>query len=158
METKPLPATTADGKTALDILGSPELLELMVQLQRSAPALTQIMARIEALKATGGLDGLLELLDALGAAQCSMTDGMIARLADKGRVAMELVDALMLSGVTERLPAMLAAMQAANAEARSDPHFVNPLEVLTAPRGPEMQYVIKFLLAVARRMPAAMGA
>jgi len=149
---------TASGKTALDILGSPEVLLLLEQLQRSAPALTQIMARIEALQKTGGLCRVLELMDVLAAAQSSMTDGMISRLADKGRVALELVDALMLSGVTERLPALLAAMQAAGAEAKADTGHVSPLTVLTAPREPEMQFVLRFLLALARRLPAAMGA
>lgn len=135
---------------------SPEIQALLVQLQRTAPALIHVMQRLERLQATGALDHVLDLMEVVSALQSSLTDPMMASLGDKLRVAMELLDALMTSGVTDRLPALLDAAHAANVEAMADTSHVSPLTVLSAPREPELQFVMKFLLAFSRRLPPVM--
>jgi len=135
---------------------SPEIVELLAELRRSAPALTRMVAKLAALEESGGLDALLELVQVLQAAKVSMTDGMIARLSDAARVAMELMDVLMISGMPDRAPALLKAAMEARDAAAADPERVSPLDFLAAPKEPEIQFMLKFMLAMARRLPAAM--
>lgn len=139
-------------------LGSPELLALAEQLRRSAPALTHILQRLEQVQASGALDTLFDLAEMAHAARVSMSDAQIARLASAGRVALELLDVLMASGLPDRAPALLAATVAARDAAAADKGFIGPLDALLAPKEKELQFVLKFMLALARRLPQAMQA
>lgn len=142
--------------TALDVLASPELIVLLDQMRRSAPALTRILQRLEQFQASGALDTVIDLADVAHAARISMSDSMIARMANGGRVMFELMDILMASGLPDRAPALLQATQEARDAAAADQSFVGPLDFLTAPKEPELQFVLKFMLAMARRLPKAM--
>lgn len=139
----------------LDVAASPEVGELLTQLRQSAPVLTKTLQRLEALNQTGALDTLLDLAEMVQAAKVSMSDVMIARMANAGQVAMELMDGLMASGVAERVPALMQATIEARDEAVADKHFVSPLEVLKLPKEPELQFMFKFMIALARRLPKA---
>jgi len=142
--------------TAADVLASPEVIELLDQMRRSAPALTRILQRLEQFQASGALDTVIDLADVAHAARISMSDAMIARMANGGRVILELVDILMASGLPDRAPALLQATQEARDAAVADQSFIGPLDFLSAPKEPELQFVLKFMLAMARRLPKAM--
>lgn len=139
----------------LDVAASPEVGELLTQLRQSAPVLTKTLQRLEALNETGTLDTLLDLAETIQAAKVSMSDTMIARMANAGRVAMELMDGVMTSGVAERAPALMQATIEARDEAVADKHFVSPLAVLKLPKQPEFQFLVKFMIALAKRLPKA---
>lgn len=142
--------------TAAEVLASPDVILLLDQMRRSAPALTRILQRLEQFQASGALDSVIDLADVAHAARVSMSDSTIARLASAGRVAMELMDVLMVSGLPDRATALLTATQEARDAAAADPGFIGPLDFLTAPKEPELQFVLKFMLAMARRLPKAM--
>lgn len=142
----------AAGPTAADLLNSPEIIGLLAEMRRSAPALTRILIRLEQLECTGALANLMELVDVFAALKASMSDAMVHRMGESMRRGLETMDAVMQSGLPEHLPALAAAADRARAEAAKDTHFVSPLEVLAAPRQPEMQWVMRFMLALAREM------
>lgn len=152
-------SANADGLADLiEVLSSQEILGLLRQLQGAAPSLTKTLVRLEQLSTSGALDSLLELAEIVQAARVSMSDTMIAHLADSGRVAMELMDVLMVSGLPDRGPALLQAVQEARDAAVADTSTVRLWDLLMAPKEPELQFVLKFLLALARRLPKAMQA
>ncbi len=137
----------------VDAATSPEMMELIQQARQSAPALTGALRRLEQASRTGALDTLLDLAEVLQAARVSMSDAMIARLAETARSAAEAGDLLVTSGVMERAPALARSISGAWDEATSDSRYVGPLELLRALRRPETQLSLKFLLALARRLP-----
>jgi uncharacterized protein YjgD (DUF1641 family) len=141
--------------TAVDVLASPEVITLLDQMRRSAPALTQTLRRVEQLQISGALDTVLDLAEVVHVARISMSDTMIARLASNGRVMLEMVDVLMASGLPERAPALVQATQEALGAAVADKSFVGPLDVLKSPKQPELQFLLKFIFAFARRLPKA---
>lgn len=142
--------------TALDLLASPEFLALLDQARRSAPALTRILQRLEQFQKSGALDTVIDLADVAHAARISMSDSMVQRMANGVRVGMELMDVLMSSGIPDRAPALLNATMEARDAAAADKSFIGPLDVLAAPKEEELQFVIKFMMALARRLPNAM--
>ncbi|BDG62286.1 hypothetical protein [Caldinitratiruptor microaerophilus] len=142
--------------TALDVLASPEVLDLLVQLKAAAPALNRALGRLVPLIESGGLDDLLDLVEVLRAVKASATDGMIARAGDKINRGLELLDAIMQLKITHRLPELLAAIDDAARDAEQNQEFLSPLAVLAAPREKEIQHVMRFMLALARRLPAAL--
>lgn len=85
-----------------------------------------------------------------------MSDTMIARMADGLRTVAELGDLLMSSGLAERAPALVNATVEAKHAAAADTGHVGPLSLLMAPREPELQFMLKFMLAMGRRLPKAM--
>lgn len=142
--------------SAQEILASPEMLGLLEQVQRSAPALAGALQRLDQFQQSGALDTTLDLMEVLHAARVSASDGMIARLASALRMLMELADTLMISGLPDRAPALLKATREARDAAAADKSFVGPFDALMAPREEELQFVIRFVLALARRLPKAM--
>jgi hypothetical protein len=106
----------------------------------------------------GMVDRVAALADVAHAARVSMSDSMIARLGNGVRVIFELMDVLMVSGIPDRAPALLNAAIDARDAAAADKSFIGPLKFLGAPREEELQFVIKFMLALARRLPKAMAA
>lgn len=142
--------------TAVDVLTNPEFLALLEQLRRSAPALTRILQRLEQFQASGALDTVIDMADVLHAARISMSDTMIARMANGVRVTAELMDILMASGIPDRAPALLNATMEARDAAAADRSFIGPFDFLQAPKEEEIQFVIKFMMALARRLPKAM--
>lgn len=136
----------------LDHLASPEMMALMAELRQSAPALTRTLRRLRELEASGALESVLDLAEVVHAARVSMGDAMVARLADGLRKAAELMDLLMASGIPERAPTLLNALISARDAAAQDKRSIGPFAMLTAPREPELQFVLKFLLAFARRL------
>lgn len=143
-------------QNAAEILSSPEMMALLGQLQRSAPALTRVLQRLEQFQESGALDTVIDLADVVHAARLSMGDAMIQRLANGARVVAELGDLLMISGIPDRAPALLKAAQDARDAAAADKNFIGPFEFLSAPKEDELQFVLKFMLALARRLPKAM--
>lgn len=140
----------------VDLLTSPEVLALMEQVRKSAPALTHVLQRLEQASKSGALDTVLDLADVVQAARVSMSDAMIGRMANGTRVLLELVDILMVSGVPDKAPALLNAAIDARDDAAADDKFFSPIDLLTAPKSEELQFVLKFILAFAKRLPAAM--
>lgn len=140
----------------VDLLTSPEVLALMEQVRKSAPALTHVLQRLEQASKSGALDTVLDLADVVQAARVSMSDAMIGRMANGTRVLLELVDILMVSGVPDKAPALLSAAIDARDDAAADDKFFSPIDLLTAPKSEELQFVLKFILAFAKRLPAAM--
>lgn len=147
---------TERAATAVDILASPDVLALLEQMRRSAPALTRTLQRLDQISQSGALDTVIDLADVAHAARVSMSDAMIARMANGMRVILELVDVLMASGVPDRAPSLLNAAMEARDAAAADKSFIGPFEFLSAPKEAELQFVLKFMLAFARRLPAAM--
>lgn len=148
--------THAQTETLQEILSSPEILDLARQLKKSAPALTHAVQRVDTLVCCGALDTFSDMVEVVHALSVTMTDGMVGRLADRGRVLMELTDLLMASQLVDKAPAMMRAVREAGAAAAADKSFVGPIDALMAPREPELQYLIRFLLALARRLPGVM--
>lgn len=140
----------------LDVLSSPEVLALLAQLRRSAPALTRALRRVEELSDSGALDTVMDLAEVVHAARQSLSDGMIARMAEGLRVLIEMADRLSVSGAPDRLPALLDTAAAARAEAAADRRPVGLLSLMAALREEEVQFVLRFMLALARRLPRAM--
>lgn len=141
--------------TAVDIATSPEVLELLGQVRASAPALTHAIRRVDELTKSGALDSLLDLAQVLQAAQSSMGDAMIHRLGNLIRVFGEMADLLVVSGLPEKVPALMEAAEGAKAEAEADPTAVSLFGLMRALKQPEVQFALKFMLAMARRLPAA---
>jgi|GEM_PF-3665528 len=141
--------------TAVDLLASPEVLALLEQVRQSAPALTHALQRVERLTATGALDTMLDLAEVVHAARSSMSDGMIARMGTLVRVLGETADTLVTSGLPEKLPAMLQAAGEAREEAEADQSTLGVFAAMKALKQPEIQFSLKFMLALARRMPQA---
>ncbi len=142
--------------TAVDVLSSPEMLELLEQVRKSAPTLTRVLQRLQQFADSGAMDTVMDLADVAHAARAAMTDGQISRLADGIRVLFELMDVLMASGIHDRAPALLNATIAARDEAATNKKSIGLLDLLRAPKEPELQFVLKFLLALGRRLPAVM--
>jgi uncharacterized protein YjgD (DUF1641 family) len=111
---------------------------------------------VEQLSESGALDTVMDLAEVARAARVSLSDGMIARMADGLRALLELMDGLAVSGAPDRLLALLEAAAEARADAAADTQPVGPLRVLAAMREEEVQFVLKFMLALARRLPQAM--
>lgn len=128
---------------AAEVMSSPEVLALLEQLRQSAPALTHALQRIDTASRSGALDTLLDLADVLHVARVSMSDGMVARMAGGVRVGLELADL----GLT--------AAEEAGAEAAADHKTIGPMALLRTLKEPGVQYGLKFLLALARRLPSA---
>ncbi|HEY3366159.1 MAG TPA: DUF1641 domain-containing protein [Symbiobacteriaceae bacterium] len=150
-------ATIAEQAGSLvDILLAPEVMELLVQMRRSAPTLTKTLQRLDGLEQSGALDTLLDFAEMIQAAKVNVSDGMIARLGNAGRVGLEVMDTLMTSGITDLAPALVQATVEARNEASADKQSVGLFKMLSAFKQPELQYVIKFMLALAKRLPATM--
>lgn len=140
--------------TALDLLTHPDVLALLGQLQQSAPALSHALKRVEQLHRSGALDTLLDLTEVVHAARSSMGDGMIARLGGTVRTLAELGDTVMTSGLPEQVPALMQAAAEAREEAARNTGTVGIFGLMSAMKEPEMQSALKFMLAMARRLPA----
>ncbi|MFZ5824635.1 MAG: hypothetical protein ACOY94_09935 [Bacillota bacterium] len=141
---------------AIDILVSPEVLELLEQVRRSAPALTGTIRRLDQMSRTGALDTMIDLAEVIHAAKITVSDSMVARMAQSAQIFMELIDTMQASGVPERAPAFLRAFNDARNDAAADKSFLGPFDFLQAPREEELQFVLKFMLAFARRLPGVM--
>lgn len=133
------------------ILASPEMLALLEQVQKSAPAMTHTMARLEQLHKTGALDTLLDTAEVIHAARKSMGDGMIHRMGGMARTAAEMGDTLLTSGLPEELPGLVQAVADARADAARDTGTIGVLGLLKALKDPKVQFTLKFLLGLARR-------
>lgn len=134
----------------------PDMLELIAQLEKSAPSVTKLLRRLEEADRSGALDAMFDLLQVFQATRATMSDAMVARLADTARSTMELMDVITTSGIVERAPELLAALTAARDEADTSTQFVKPFDLLLSPREPEIQYLLRFTMAVSRRLPKAM--
>lgn len=140
----------------LELLLTPEFRQLLEQMREAGPSLAKALKHLEALEQTGALERLVGMAAVLNGAMASMTDGMIIRMANTGRNALELMDLLMNSGVTERLPAIMEAVNEAQEAAASDKSTVGLFDLMRALKKPEMQYTLKFMLALTDRLPKAM--
>jgi uncharacterized protein YjgD (DUF1641 family) len=140
----------------LDALTSPEMLALLEQVRTSAPALTRLLQRLDQLEQAGTLDVLLDLAGAVQAAGASLTDTMVHRAGNTLRVLLELGDLAMVSGLADKAPALMEALQQARADAAADSQRIGPLDLLRTLKEPEIQKSLKLLLAMARRMPKAL--
>ncbi|HYF94550.1 MAG TPA: DUF1641 domain-containing protein [Symbiobacteriaceae bacterium] len=138
-----------------EIVTSPEVLALLEQVRTSAPALTHALRRVEELHQSGALDTLLDMAQVLQAAKVSVGDPMIHRMGNMVRVMGELVDVLMVCGLPEKLPALMQAAEGAKADADTDERTIGVIGLMKALRQPEMQFVLKFMLALSRRLPEA---
>ena len=138
-----------------EIISSPEVLALLEQVRASAPALTHAVQRVDELHQSGALDTLLDVAQVLQAAKVSVGDPMIHRMGNMVRVLGEMVDLVMVCGLPDKLPALIQAAEAAKADAEADPATIGPMGLLKAMRQPEMQFVLKFMLALSRRLPEA---
>ncbi len=161
MEVTELPFEGVDrgvalGSVAANIITSPEVVELLEQVSTSAPALTKMLRRLDRLAQSGALDTLMDFAEVVQAAKVTLTDGMVARLFDTSRAGVELMDTLMSSGIAQRLPALMQATAEAQKEAAADRRSLGLWDLLAAPKRPEMQFALKFMLALAKRLPAAM--
>ncbi|HLN63839.1 MAG TPA: DUF1641 domain-containing protein [Symbiobacteriaceae bacterium] len=106
-----------------------------------------------------GLDGVA------GAAAASLTEGMVVRLATLAERSATALDTVMspevlalLEQLRESAPALtrlLKAVDQAAAAAEADARPVGLLALGRALKEPEMQWTLKFLLGLARQLPAA---
>jgi uncharacterized protein YjgD (DUF1641 family) len=131
------------------------LVELLAQVRESAPSISHVIRRVDELTKSGALDSVLDLAQVLQAAEASVGDAMVHRLGEMVRVLGEMGDLLITSGLPQRLPALMEAASAARAEAEADPSTIGLLGLMKALKQPEVQFALKFMLALARRMPAA---
>lgn len=141
--------------TALAAASSPEMQALLAQMQKSAPALTHALKRVDELHQSGALDTFLDMAQVLQAAKLSVGDPMVHRMANMVRVAGELGDLMMMCGLPDKLPALMEAADAAKADAAADQRSLGVLGLVKALRQPEVQYALKFMLAFSRRLPEA---
>ena len=106
-----------------------------------------------------GLEGVA------GAAAASLTEGMVVRLAalaERSATALDTVMSPEVLTLLEQLRAsapaltrLLKAVDEAGAEAEANAQPVGLLALGRALKEPEMQWTLKFLLGLARRLPAA---
>lgn len=141
--------------TSADFATSPEVLQLLAQVRASAPALTHAIQRVDELHQSGALDTMLDMAQVLQAAKVSVGDPMIHRMANMVRVAGEMGDLVMTSGLPEKLPALMQAAEAARADAEADQSTLGVMGLVKALRQPEVQFALKFVLALSRRLPEA---
>lgn len=134
-----------------EFLASPDVMDLLVQIRQSAPALTHTLARMEQLHRSGALDTLLDTAEVIHAARKSMGDGMVHRIGTMARTAAELGDTLLTSGLPEELPGLVQAVAEARADAARNSDPIGVFGILKALKEPQVQFTLKFLLAVARR-------
>jgi uncharacterized protein YjgD (DUF1641 family) len=139
----------------VDLLASPEVFELLVQVRQSAPSLARTVQRVDELTKSGAMDSLLNLAQVLEAAQKSMGDPMVARIGNLVRVLGEMGDLLISSGLPEKAPVVMEAVAAARTDAEADQSVVGVFGLMKALKQPEIQFALKFVLALARRLPAA---
>jgi uncharacterized protein YjgD (DUF1641 family) len=141
--------------TALDAVTDPEVLALLQQLRASAPALTKTLKRLDDLNTSGALDTLLELAEIAQVFRVSMGDSMVARMADMVRQLGEMADLLLTSGLPKAAPALMQAVGAAQVDAAKDPSSIGLMGLVRSLREPQIQFALKFVLALARRLPEA---
>lgn len=143
--------------TALDTLTDPDVLALLQQLRQSAPNLTRTLKRVDDLATSGVLDTLLELAEVVHIARLSMSDTTVERLGDSVRTLAEVADTLMTSGLPAAAPGLVAAVDAAREEAARNPESIGIFSLLRVLKEPQLQFGLKFMLALVRRLPAAGG-
>lgn len=142
-----LSATAADGMDLLDKVNRSNVAGAL-------PALAQLVAN-------GDLDRLVALARTYGAAQDSLTDEMVGRLAETVSESLSLMDRLhragldRLVGSVERLAVVLeqtmAALEAAKRDVAAAPKAAGGFGGLwSLLRDPENQESLRFLLAFAR--------
>jgi len=136
-----------------------EGLDLLDQVNRSGVA--KALPAVAQLVANGDLDRLVALARTFGAAQDSMTDEMVSRLAETAAESVSLVDRLNRAGLDrivgslERLGVMLedtmGALEAAKREVAAQPAASGGLGGLwRLLRDPEGQESLRFLMAFAK--------
>jgi uncharacterized protein YjgD (DUF1641 family) len=136
-----------------------EGLDLLDQVNRSGVA--KALPAVAQLVANGDLDRLVALARTFGAAQDSMTDEMVSRLAETAAESISLVDRLNRAGLDrivgslERLGVMLegtmGALEAAKREVAAQPAAGGGLGGLwRLLRDPEGQESLRFLMAFAK--------
>lgn len=132
-----------------------EMQALLAQVRESAPALVLTLRRVDELAKSGALDTLLDLAQVAHAARVSMSDVMIHRFSETARVFGELADTLATAGAPQNLPALLQAVAEARAEALADQRSVGIVTLVRALKQPQTQLALKFMLALAGRLPGA---
>jgi uncharacterized protein YjgD (DUF1641 family) len=136
-----------------------EGLDLLDQVNRSGVA--KALPAVAQLVANGDLDRLVALARTFGAAQDSMTDEMVSRLAETAAESISLVDRLNRAGLDrivgslERLGVMLegtmGALEAAKREVAAQPAAGGGLGGLwRLLRDPDGQESLRFLMAFAK--------
>jgi uncharacterized protein YjgD (DUF1641 family) len=136
-----------------------EGLDLLDQVNRSGVA--KALPAVAQLVANGDLDRLVALARTFGAAQDSMTDEMVSRLAETAAESVSLVDRLNRAGLDrivgslERLGVMLegtmGALEAAKREVAAQPAAGGGMGGLwRLLRDPEGQESLRFLMAFAK--------
>jgi uncharacterized protein YjgD (DUF1641 family) len=136
-----------------------EGLDLLDQVNRSGVA--KALPAVAQLVANGDLDRLVALARTFGAAQDSMTDEMVSRLAETAAESISLVDRLNRAGLDrivgslERLGVMLegtmGALEAAKREVAAQPAAGGGLGGLwRLLRDPEGQESLRFLMVFAK--------
>jgi uncharacterized protein YjgD (DUF1641 family) len=135
----------------------PEVERLVAEVRAAAPALAQVVRRVRGLAESGVLDAAMELLELAAALRASLTDEMVVQLADKARVGLEFLDAVMRSDLPARMPALAQAADEAALVARESDEHIGPLSLLGAFRQPEVQYLLRYASALVRRLPPALG-
>jgi uncharacterized protein YjgD (DUF1641 family) len=119
------------------------------------PGLAAAFQTLERLQASGALAALADVVQLLHLLQSSLTDEMIARLADKARASLEALDAIMRSGLLEAMPGIAVALREARREAVTGKPL-GFLDLWRALRDPQVQDTLRFLLALARHLPVAL--
>jgi len=148
-----LSATVADGMDLLDKVNRSGV-------SGALPAISQLVAN-------GDLERLVALARTYGAAQDSLTDEMVGRLAETAAESLSLMDRLSRAGLDrlvgsiERLAVVLeqtmGALDAAKRDAAAGPKLAGGLGGLWhLMRDPESQESLRFLLAFAREFRKGM--
>ncbi|MBE3599291.1 MAG: DUF1641 domain-containing protein [Limnochordaceae bacterium] len=118
---------------------------------------TRVMARLEALEASGALDTLVEAAGAFKALMDSMTPGVLARMAGLASDAGLLLDEVLQSGRPVLVDAVRALGDAAR-ESRGRTRAPGIRELWQMARDPDTRRGLAFLLGLARALGARMRA
>lgn len=122
-------------------------------MERQEVALAHAAERLAEMHQSGALDLVMDLAEVLNAARASMSDGMIARMGTAARVLAEAGDTVMTSGLAGAAPDLVRAVAEARDEALASREPLGLLAALRALREPEVQFALKFALALVRKLP-----
>lgn len=133
-----------------------EMLVLIKQIEKSAPSLTRTVQLLERMEQSGALETFVELIETLHAARTTMGDSMVSRLGERVTAAMEIMDPVLVKEAADRVVRVTSVLAEAREVAAKDTSTVSPWDLLTAPREPEIQFMLRWMLATARRLPKAL--